>query len=261
MGPSRFTRTLIEVLLIAAGVSLFYLAGCSSLPLPTDSSKQTLTTAGQQAGDTSKTVAVAATQVSGTATQVIADANAGRAATPPAVLPLLAQYWTRIIANGQILMQQGANLDSVSQQLAAMQGQIELGNKQSEDERTAMQKKLDAVTADLADAKSATQKIIHVAELISLIVGGLVVAWGLYKLDFHLVTAGVGGTIAVVGMCIIVGEIDTYKLQILIGMGVALAGAVAFEVYRYMRPANAVAPPSPAKADGVTAPAAPKAGA
>lgn len=245
MGYSSFRRLTWGMSTIGLIVLLSYcVGGCGFTPSIPDTSRQTLTTASQQAGDNAKAVAVASTQVTGTAQEVVKDATSGKAATPIALLATLAGYWDRIAANGLILEQQGANLNTISQQLTAVKLQIDLGNKQSEAERTAMQTKLDKVQAKLDAAESATQKLLFWSEMGAIIAGGCLIAWGIYKMDFHLVSAGVVGAIAVVTMCILLGTIDTYKIPILIGMGVVFLGIVAFEVYRYIRPAAVTASPT-----------------
>lgn len=210
------------------------LTGCG-VPHFTTSSSVTLTATSKQVGDTATAVSVASTQVSGTATQVVNDAKAGKSATPVNIINLLSPFWDRIISNGQILQSQGTNLDTISHQITALQAQIDLGNKEAETERTSLNQQIMKLTKDLADAKSSTQKMLHGFELGALILGGIAVGFGIYKADFHLVTAGVGGAITIVGLCILLGEIDRYKVQILIGLGVALLLVIIYEIYRYRK--------------------------
>ncbi len=200
--------TLFLSLLIVL-IGAFY--GCASQNIPESSWSDVDT----HADDIGQKVSSAATQVSGSAAEIATAARAGHDATPENVRPVLDPFWSRIIANSQVLLAQGNALADVRKDIDTLKAEVQAGKKEMQqtaaaleaekkgraDDNTAWEKKLSA-------ANSKWESMFRTISWLAIVAIGIAVAIGVLMHDFRISIAGGAGGLAVVIACMIVGQIQ-----------------------------------------------------
>lgn len=173
------------------------------------------TQADSHAEDIGQKVTNAATQVSGSAGEIVTAARDGHAATPEAIRPTLDPFWIRIVANGQLLLAQGDALKSIRSDIDSLRLEVKAGQKEVADTKTALNTEKAGRAKDnqewekkLAAANSQWERMFRTISWLAIVAIGISVTVGVLMHDFRISVAGGAGGMAVVVACMIVGQIQ-----------------------------------------------------
>ncbi len=194
---------------ILAVIGAFY--GCASQAIPASS----WSSADSHADDIGQKVSSAATQVSGSATEIASAARAGHDATPENVRPALDPFWSRIIANAQVLLAQGSALTDVRKDIDTLKSEVQAGKKEMQQTAAALEAEKKGRAEDntawekkLSAANSKWESMFCTISWLAIVAIGIAVAVGVLMHDFRISVAGGAGGLAVVIACMIVGQIQ-----------------------------------------------------
>ncbi len=204
-------RLLKKILILSAIVlGMLCLLGCHGTPLDTSWMQ-----ADSHAADIGDRVTAAATQVSGSATEIVTDANAGHTQTPESLRPTLDPFWSRIVANGQILLAQGDALGAVRKDIDTLRGEVQAGQRALADTKSALDAEKAGRAKDNQDwqakldkANSQWERMFRTISWLAIVAIGISVTVGVLMHDFRISIAGGAGGLAVVVACMIVGQIQ-----------------------------------------------------
>lgn len=205
----RTGRFLIKVLILGAFVTL---GGCQSPRFDAPWAQ-----ADTHAESIGEKVNAAATQVSGTAAEIVTTAREGRNATPEAVRPRLDPFWSRIIASGHMLYLQSDALIAVRKDIDALRAEVQAGQRELkntlialEEEKAGRAKDNQVWEQKLAKANSKWETGFRTISWLAIVSIGISVALGFMLHDFRISIAGGAGGLAVVVVCMIVGQIQAW---------------------------------------------------
>ena len=195
--------------------------GCHEKPFEV----MNLSKAEANAGDIGDRVGVASKAVSGTATEIRDTATQGQQATPVPVRPTLDPYWSRIITNAGVLLQQGTSLDQVQKDIEKLRADIQKGQQDLAEAVSAVKTEKEARAKDkeeadkkLAAARSETQKNLQRISFLAAAAIGISVAFGVIMHDLRWSIAGGAGGFATILACMVLGQIDQWLPYILGGV-------------------------------------------
>lgn len=198
---------LLGVMLALIGA--FY--GCASQALPASS----WSGADSRAHDIGQKVSSAAAQVSGSAAEIASAARAGHDATPENVRPTLDPFWSRILANAQVLVTQGSALADIRKDIDTLKAEVQAGKKEMQQTAAALEAEKKGRTEDntawekkLTAANSKWESMFRTISWLAIVAIGIAVAVGVLMHDFRISIAGGAGGLAVVIACMIVGHIQ-----------------------------------------------------
>lgn len=206
---SRTGRFLIKMLILSAFVAL---GGCQAPRFDAPWAQ-----ADTHAESIGEKVNAAATQVSGTAAEIVTTAREGRNATPEAIRPKLDPFWSRIVASGHMLYLQSDALIAVRKDIDALRAEVQAGQRELkstlaalEDEKTGRAKDNKAWEEKLAKANGKWEAGFRTISWLAIVSIGISVALGFMLHDFRISIAGGAGGMAVVIACMVVGQIQAW---------------------------------------------------
>lgn len=205
----RTGRFIIKLLILG---SMLGMVGCRQTPLD-----NSLFRADARADDIGQKINAAATQVSGTAVEIVTTARDGRSATPPEIRPTLDPFWSRIIVSGQMLYMQSDALMAVRKDIDVLRTEVQEGQRQLagalaavESEKAGRAKDNKAWEEKLTKANGKWEAGFRTISWLAIVSIGISVALGFMLHDFRISIAGGAGGMAVVVSCMIVGQIQAW---------------------------------------------------
>lgn len=217
---------LLPLLCLLVAVAIF---GCDGLKRPA-----------RPAPQPSPEIVKAGGSVKAASGEIRKSAEAGQAATPPDVLPILSRYWTAILTQCGVLEVAAGQLDTLGGQVKQVEGRLKTEEARSAKFERTIAENDERHAKELAKANSATKKMFDRLAWLAAIAIGVSVAAGVITKRASVAVAGVAGGSALLAVSLVTKEI-LVMLPILAGwlLGICAVWIVGEWAIRWKKSGNA----------------------